>query len=136
MRSKFFQKVFYNWQIKLICFILAIFVYFVLVFSIQTSRTISLPVEVKLPENYTATSNIPTSIDLVIQGTEDQIYMIDASSIYLTVDFSTVNREGINYATVEIDTGELQNYVDTSQISIFTKPSQVRVYFVSSEAAQ
>ncbi len=136
MRSKFFQKVFYNWQIKLICFILAIFVYFVLVFSIQTSRKVSLPVEVKLPAGYTATSNIPSSIDLIIQGTEDQIYMIDASSIYLTVDFSTVNREGINYATVEIDTGELQKYVDTSEISIYTKPSQVRVYFVSSEAAQ
>ncbi|HAN41855.1 MAG TPA: hypothetical protein DCP98_00315 [Sphaerochaeta sp.] len=136
MRSKFFQKVFYNWQIKLICFILAIFVYFVLVFSIQTSRKVSLPVEVKLPAGYTATSNIPSSIDLIIQGTEDQIYMIDASSIYLTVDFSTVNREGINYATVEIDTGDLQKYVNTSEISIYTKPSQVRVYFVSSEAAQ
>lgn len=136
MRSKFFQKVFYNWQIKLICFILAIFVYFVLVFSIQTSRKVSLPVEVKLPEGYTATSNIPSSIDLIIQGTEDQIYMIDASSIYLTVDFSTVNREGINYATVEIDTGDLQKYVNTSEISIYTKPSRVRVYFVSSEAAQ
>lgn len=136
MRSKFFQKVFYNWQIKLICFILAIFVYFVLVFSIQTSRKVSLPVEVKLPAGYTATSNIPSSIDLIIQGTEDQIYMIDASSIYLTVDFSTVNRDGINYATVEIDTGDLQKYVNTSEISIYTKPSQVRVYFVSSEAAQ
>ncbi len=136
MRSKFFQKVFYNWQVKLICFILAIFVYFVLVFSIQTSRKVALPVDVKLPEGYTATSNIPTSIDLIIQGTEDQIYMIDVSSIYLTVDFSTVNREGINYATVEIDTGDLQKYVDTSEISIYTKPSQVRVYFVSSEAAQ
>lgn len=136
MRSKFFQKVFYNWQIKLICFILAIFVYFVLVFSIQTSRKVSLPVEVKLPAGYTATSNIPSSIDLIIQGAEDQIYMIDASSIYLTVDFSTVNREGINYATVEIDTGDLQKYVNTSEISIYTKPSQVRVYFVSSEAAQ
>lgn len=136
MRSKFFQKVFYNWQIKLICFILAIFVYFVLVFSIQTSRKVSLPVEVKLPAGYTATSNIPSSIDLIIQGTEDQIYMIDASSIYLTVDFSTVNREGINYATVEIDTGDLQKYVNTSEISIYTKPGQVRVYFVSSEAAQ
>lgn len=136
MRSKFFQKVLYNWQIKLICFILAIFVYFLLVFSIQTSRKVSLPVEVKLPAGYTATSNVPSSIDLIIQGTEDQIYMIDASSIYLTVDFSTVNREGINYATVEIDTGDLQKYVNTSEISIYTKPSQVRVYFVSSEAAQ
>ncbi len=133
MRSKFFQKLIYNWQVKIISFLLAVFVYFVLVFSIQTSRKVSLPVEVKLPSGYTATSNIPSSIDLVIQGTEDQIYMIDVSNISLVVDFSTVNREGVNYATVQIDTAELDKYIDASEISIYTKPSQVKVYFVESE---
>ena len=129
MRSKFFQKVFYNWQIKILCFLLAAMVYFILVFSIQTSRTITLPVEVRLPSAYRADSNIPTEVDLVIQGTEDQIYLIDASEISLFVDFSTVNREGVNYATVQIDTGEMAKYVDLSAISIYTKPSQLKVYF-------
>ncbi len=136
MRSKFFQKLFYNWQVKLVCFLLAIFVYFVLVFSIQTTRTVSLPVEVKMPSDYTAISNVPTSIDLTIQGTEDQIYMIDVSNISLLVDFTNVNREGVNYATVQIDTGDLEKYVDTSEISIFTKPSQVKIYFTADGGAK
>ena len=129
MRSKLFQKLFYNWQAKIISFLLAVFVYFILLFSIQNSRTITLPVEVVMPEGYVATSNVPTSIDLVIQGTEDQIYLVDVSKITLKVDFSTVNREGVSYATVDSNMNDLSSYVDTSAISIYTKPSQVRVYF-------
>lgn len=129
MRSKLFQKLFYNWQAKIISFLLAVFVYFILLFSAQNSRTISLPVEVIMPDGYVATSNVPTSIDLVIQGTEDQIYLVDVSRITLKVDFSMVDREGVSYATVQINMEDLSSYVDTSAISIYTKPSQVRVYF-------
>ncbi len=136
MGSKFFQKILYNWQIKLICFVLAVFFYFVFVFSIDTSRTVTLPVEVKLPSDYVATSNIPSSVDLVIEGTEDQIYMIDVSRISLSVDFSNVSREGVNAAVVQIDTGDLGKYVKMSEISIYTRPGQVRVYFVSPEGVQ
>lgn len=129
MRSKFFQKLFYNWQAKIISFLLAVLVYFILLFSVQNSRTITLPVEVIMPDGYVATSNVPSSIDLVIQGTEDQIYLIDVSKIDLKVDFSMVDREGVSYATVQIDINDLASYVDTSAVSIYTKPSRVRVYF-------
>ena len=132
MRSKFFSKVFYNWQIKIICFLLAVLVYFLLFYSIESSRTMTLPLAVTLPENYTAESNIPTTVDLVIQGTEDQIYMIDVSGITVSADFSTVSHDGVNYAPVAIETGELGKYIDTSVISIYTKPSQVKVYFTYS----
>ena len=40
-----------------------------------------------------------------------------------------VDREGVSYATVQIDINDLASYVDTSAVSIYTKPSQVKVYF-------
>ncbi len=129
MRSKFFQKIFYNWQAKILCFLFAVLVYFLLVFSIQTERTVTLPVSVTMPEIYRAESNVPSSLKLVIQGTEDQIYMIDVSQISLSADFSHVNREGVNYAVVNIDTHRLEEHVDLSKIHIFTEPSQIKVYF-------
>ncbi len=136
MRSKFFSKLLYNWQVKVLCFLLAAFTYFVLVFSIQTTRTVALPVEVTMPSSYTATSTVPSQIDLVLQGTEDQIYLIYTSKIVLRVDFSHVNREGVNYADIKIDTGALGDYVDLSAISIYTQPSQMKVYFSASGAAK
>lgn len=129
MRSKFSQKIFYNWQVKILCFIFSVLVYFVLVFSIQTERKVTLPITVTMPEFYSAESNVPASVNLVIQGTEDQIYLIDVSEISLSADFSYVNREGVNYAVVKIDTHDLGNHVDLSKINIFTEPSQLKVYF-------
>ncbi|MBP5162580.1 MAG: hypothetical protein ILP16_06340 [Spirochaetales bacterium] len=129
MRSKFLQKLLYNWQVKIICLLLAVLVYFVLLFSIQSSRSMTLPLKVTLPEGYKAESTIPKSVELVIQGTEDQIFMIDPAKISVSADFTTVNREGVNYAVVEIDTGDLTSYIDTTALSIFTRPSQVKIYF-------
>jgi len=131
MRSKLMQKLLYNWQVKIICLLLAVLVYFVLLFSIQSSRSMTLPLSVTLPDNYKAESTIPKSVELVIQGTEDQIFMIDPSMISVSADFSTVNREGVNYAVVEIDAGDLSSYIDTTALSIFTRPSQVKIYFSS-----
>ena len=136
MRSKFFQKLFYNWQVKILCLLIAVLLYFVLVFSIQSTRTITLPVEVSMPSAYVAQSNVPTEIDLVIQGTEDQIYLIDVSKVKLKVDFSGVDREGVNYAVVNIDTADMASYIDMSNISLYTKPSQLKVYFATTGAAQ
>ena len=129
MRSKFLQKLLYNWQVKIICLLLAVLVYFVLLFSIQSSRSMTLPLKVTLPDGYKAESTIPKSVELVIQGTEDQIFMIDPAKISVSADFTTVNREGVNYAVVEIDTGVLTSYIDTTALSIFTRPSQVKIYF-------
>lgn len=129
MRSKFMTKIFYNWQVKILCFLVALFVYFMLVYSVQASRSVVLPVEVALPEGYTAESTVPDSVELVMMGTEDRIYMIDVSKISLSVDFSTVNHEGISYATVNIDSSGLERFLDTSGVSIYTKPSQLKVYF-------
>ena len=129
MRSKFLQKLLYNWQVKIICLLLAVLVYLVLLFSIQSSRSMTLPLKVTLPDGYKAESTIPKSVELVIQGTEDQIFMIDPTKISVSADFTTVNREGVNYAVVEIDTGDLTSYIDTTALSIFTRPSQVKIYF-------
>ena len=129
MRSKFFQKLFYNWQVKILCLLFSVLIYFVLVFTIQSERKVTLPVTVNMPELYHAESNVPKNVKLVIQGTEDQIYMIDVSQISLYADFSTVNREGVNYAVVQIDTNELEKHVDTSSLHIYTIPSQLKVYF-------
>ncbi len=136
MRSKIFQKILYNWQAKILCFLLAVLVYFVLVFSIQTSRNVTLPIKVIMPSDYVAESNVPQSVELVIQGTEDQIYMIDVSQISLSADFSKVNREGVNYATVQIDTNNLEHHIDMSALHVYTVPSQLKVYFTPVGAAK
>lgn len=118
-----------HWQVKICCFLLAILTFFIFFYSGQTKRTITLPLEVKLPENYVAISNIPQSVDLVIRGQESKIYMIDASCFSLSADFSKVSTTGVSSVYVNIDSHLLPEYADLTDISIYTDPSWVRIYF-------
>ncbi len=128
-RNKTFQKIFYNWQIKILCFLLAVFMYFFLGLILQETRTVSLPLKVTMPEGYKADSIVPTSAELVISGKEDQVYMVDLSKVTLTVDFSKVSQEGVSLAAVQIDMGGQDSVLDFSTLSFSTNPSQVKVFF-------
>ena len=82
-----------------------------------------------LPSGYNADSNIPTSVDLVIKGTQERIYMIEVDDIHVSVDFSNVDHEGVNMAPVVITMDGPNQSLDTSSVSIFTNPTQVKIYF-------
>ncbi len=135
-RNKFFQKIFYNWQIKILCFLVAVFAYFVLGLVLQETRTVQLPLEITLPEDYKADSNIPTSVDLVIKGSQDQIYMLDIDYVKVSVDFSSVDHEGVSVAPVVIRLEGPNGVVDTSSVSISTNPMQVKIYFSLKNSAE
>lgn len=128
-RNKSFQRIFYNWQIKLICFLLAVFMYFFLGLVLQETRTVTLPLNVVMPEEFKADSIVPTTVELKITGKEDQVYMVDPSKITVTVDFSKVDQEGVSVAPVQIEMGNQEKVLDFSTLSISTDPSQVKVYF-------
>lgn len=128
-RNKSFQRIFYNWQIKLLCFLLAVFMYFFLGLVLQETRTVTLPLNVVMPEEFKADSIVPTTVELKITGKEDQVYMVDPSKITVTVDFSKVDQEGVSVAPVQIEMGNQEKVLDFSTLSITTDPSQVKVYF-------
>lgn len=128
-RKKTFQKIFYNWQIKILCFLLAVFAYFFLGLALQETRTVTLPLNIVMPEGYKADSIVPTNAELTIKGKEDQVYMIDLTKVTLTVDFSKVNQEGVALASVQINMGSQGEVLDFSELSISANPSQIKVYF-------
>lgn len=123
------KNIFYNWQAKIICFLLAVVVYFVLFFSSTGSRKMSFPISVSLPENYVATSNIPKTVELIIQGSEEVIYLINAENLSVSADFSNVSHDGIWAVPVIISNNGLSDYIDLSDVTIYTSPANVRVYF-------
>ncbi len=127
--NKVFQKIFYNWQIKVLCFLVAVFAYFLLSLVFQDTRTVQLPLEVTLPKDYKADSNIPDSVDLVIKGSQDQIYMLNVDYVKVSVDFSSVDHEGVSTAPVVIKLEGPNGVVDTSNVSISTDPMQIKIYF-------
>jgi len=121
--------IFADWGIKLLCFILAVVTVYVIQFGLSQKRTIKLPLNIIMPETYKAVSIIPQSVDLVIQGTEDRIYMINADEISVYADFSSVNHNGVASVPVRIDLQSPTGLIDLSQITLYTNPSSVKIYF-------
>ena len=128
-RNKTNQRLFYNWQIKILCFLLAAFLFFFFGLAMQETRTVTLPLTVLMPEDYKADSLVPDTVELTIRGKENQVYMINVEKVKITVDFTKVEKEGVSVAPVVIDVGGEESVLDLSSISLSTNPSQVKIYF-------
>ncbi|MGX8685192.1 MAG: hypothetical protein ACSW73_00030 [Spirochaetales bacterium] len=124
------QGFFSNWQAKLVSFLLAVATVYLVVFGFQQRREITLPLTVILPETeYEAISLIPQEAVLVVQGTEERIYMLNADRFSITADFSKVDHEGVSSVPVTIKYDAPSEAFDLSKISLFTEPASVRIYF-------
>ncbi len=122
-----------KWQIKLACVLLAVLIFFIFLFSSRQGRTVTLPLNVVLPEDFKADSLIPNDVNLIITGSEERIYMVDVSNIKVSVDFSKVDSEGIKYAPVELSFQGYDKVINTSLVNFSLEPSNIRVYFSSSK---
>lgn len=118
-----------KWKICTLCFLFALALYIAVYFSGSAEREIAMPLEVILPEGFEASSLLPTEATVVIKGRERQIYMLDVSRLRLFADFSRVDRKGVAAVPVMIDYADMLNYVNLSDLSIFTNPAIVKIYF-------
>lgn len=127
--SKNSKQTFINWKALILCFLFAIVVSVIINFSGQMERHVSMPLEIIMPDGVGPTSIVPSNADVVIKGSEKQIYMVKTDKLKLFADFSDVKNQGVATAAVQIDYSDLLDYIDTSEVSIFTKPSIIKIYF-------
>ena len=133
-KNSLIQSLLYEWQVKLICILLACSCYFIVTFRTSQDRKVEIPLEVILPINYESESLVPTSITVDINGSEDIIYLIDPSMITATVDFSHVDSVGIASKDVVLDYDE--KAFKKGAISVSTIPSEVRISFMGKKTGE
>lgn len=118
-----------NWQVKTVSFILAVLTVFIVYYSGQQTRKVTLPLKVEMPVGYTAVSNIPTEAELVIKGSEKQIYMFNPADFSLRADFSKVNANGVSSAEIKIEHSDFSQELDLADITFYASPAWIRIYF-------
>lgn len=116
-----------NWKPKLISLIFALCIFFFYMFSSNSSRIVTIPLEVILPIEYEAESLIPTAVDLEINGNNNIIYLIDPTLVGAQADFSSVEKEGISAVSVKLKYDD--KMFSKGNISLSTVPSSVKVSF-------
>ena len=94
-KNKFSSAVFGNWVVKVFCFIVALAIVVAVRFLNITDRVVTIPITVYInPQSqYEPVSLVPESVDVVISGDDDIVYLVDPSLITASVDFSDVGEE-------------------------------------------
>lgn len=120
-------KFFSSWSTKVFSFLLAVAVVLIVEFSNISNRVVTIPLSVALPDGLVAESLVPETVDIVISGSEQLIYLVDPSSITAYADFSDVDNSGIARVPVVLDFN--QDVFRQSSISVKAQPSSVRILF-------
>lgn len=120
-------KFFSGWGAKIFAFLLAVTVVLVVEFSNISNRVVTIPLEVSLPDGLVAESLVPETVEIVISGSENLIYLVDPSRVKAYADFSEVDNSGISRVPVVLDFN--QDVFRESSISVKAQPSSVRILF-------
>ena len=129
--SNKFSSVFGNWIVKVLSFLTAVLIVLAIRFWSVNGRTVTIPLEVKLPESYIALSLVPSTVDIVITGSNKIIYLIDPVQIKATADFSDVDSEGISRVRVELSYND--DIYTKNSLTLSAKPESVRILFQKQE---
>ena len=112
---------------KVFSLLAAVFIVLTLHFVNVNDRTVTLPLDVYLPEGYKAVSLVPSTVDVTITGEDKVIYLVDPAQIRAYVDFSEVDAEGIAKMPVRLIYQE--NIFQADGLTVAPTPSSVRILF-------
>ena len=130
-KNKFSSAIFGNWVIKVFSFLAALAIVVAVRFLNVTDRVVTIPVTVYIDgsSDLKPASLVPESIDVVITGDDDIVYLVDPSLITASVDFSDVGEEGIARRVVYLD---YDNDIFSSYgFIIKANPATMRILFQS-----
>ncbi|MGN1163828.1 MAG: CdaR family protein [Candidatus Ornithospirochaeta sp.] len=132
-KNKFSNAVFGNWVAKVFSFLCALGIVVAVRFLNVTDRVVTIPVTVYVDaqSQYVPVSLVPESVDVVITGDDDIVYLVDPSLITASVDFSDVGSDGIARRVVDLD---YDNDIFSSYgLTIKASPATIRILFQEKE---
>lgn len=132
-KNKFSSAIFSNWVVKVFSFLAALAIVIAVRFLNVADRVVTIPVTVYIDSqsDLVPVSLVPESVDIVITGDDDIVYLVDPSLITASVDFSDVGEEGIARRVVYLD---YDNDIFSSYgLTIKATPATIRILFQRGE---
>lgn len=125
--SKIATALLTNLAPKVFSLMAAVFIVLTIHFVNVNDRTVTLPLEVTLPEGFRAVSLVPSTVDVTITGEDKVIYLVDPAQIKAYADFSGVTASGITRTPVHLVYQE--NIFQADGLTVTPTPSSVRILF-------
>ena len=114
-----------NWPVKVLSVVLAILLFLFHRISSLEERYFSVPLEVRVSENFVPASSYPRNARVTIRGDRESIFNILEEDIAVYADFSQYEREGIFKSPLDYHKTGSALTVDYLEISL--EPSELRI---------
>ncbi len=125
-----------TWTPRVACLFIAIVIFACVRYFNMASRVVRIPLSVTLPDAASGVepeSLVPDSVDIVISGDDDLIYLVDPDSIHASADFSDVSSEGIARRSVDLEFA--RDVFEDTALTLRSDPDVVRILFRTSPDA-
>ena len=114
----FFERFLRNWPAKVLSIAIAVFLFLFYRMATLEERFVSVPLDVRINENFIPAQSPPESVRLTIRGREQEVSLILPDDIRAQVDFSGFTVEGEHTAPVTIVKQGAALQIDTIELRV------------------
>lgn len=119
------DKITHNWAAKLICLVLAIFLYILHQATLIQKKTIVIPLNVIEEGNCTYVGHLEKNVSIIVRATQEEISSIQPSEITASINLNSYTKTGVCEVPVNITLSERLLAMDPLEIKV--KPERVTV---------
>ena len=105
-KKRLLDKILDNWPAKVICLIIAIFLYFFHQASLIDSKTFVVPLQIIENGMVMHVGNIPDSVSIVVRASDETIKSVLPTDISASVSLDTITKKGTYKLPVKITLSE------------------------------
>ncbi len=125
--NDFIEKIYSNWQAKLLSFGLAVLIYAAFQIISLDTRAFTVPLEVRAGGNYVLTETPPDMVRVELRGKPEDIATIQDTQIVAFIDISHIAKSGVETINVGLELAE--NLVLMSDLEVSVSPYSVSLNF-------
>ncbi len=112
------DKIFDKWPAKIICFVIAVFLYFFHQASLVDTKTLALPLQIIENGMVMHIGNAPKSVSVVVRANDNDIKSVVASGMTASVNLDSITEKGVYKLPVHISLDETFMEYDPLEIKL------------------
>lgn len=123
--NKLREKIFDKWKIKVLCFVVAIVVYVIHMFTVLDTKTFSIPVDIQAYGMMIPSEIKSHNVKVTVRGKSEELSAILESDLQAYLDITGVTKEGEVNVPVIVMPSKRLSILDPLEINV--KPDKIKV---------
>lgn len=123
--NRLVDKLLHNWYIKIICFVLAVFLYIFHQTSMVDKRSFVLPLDIEENGSYMIVGQVPKKVTIVVRASTEDITAVHPSQIQASINLDNIITPGDYTLPIFIKVDEELMNFDPFEIKV--KPETIKI---------